>query len=245
MAERRMFAKKITESDAFLDMPASSQALYFHLSMAADDEGFVNNPKRVQLLCGASVDDLKLLLAKSFILAFESGIIVIKHWRIHNYIRGDRLKPTDYVEEKSQLFIKDDKSYTLDPEKASAKCLTSDGQMTDNCQQNVGIGKGSVGEVSIGQVRLGEGSELSDNADNSSLAAAPTKKSLIEKYGEANVERYETKFARWAQKKGKQGLPVYQTIAEWMIQDGIKKPDNYTSSLDIEKIDKQLLDFYK
>ena len=79
MAERRMFAKTITESDAFLDMPLSTQALYFHLGMNADDDGFVNSPKRIQRLAGASEDDLRLLIAKRFVLAFESGIIVIKH----------------------------------------------------------------------------------------------------------------------------------------------------------------------
>ena len=89
MAERRMFAKTIIDSDAFLEMPLSSQALYFHLSMRADDDGFINNPKKIQRVIGASEDDLKLLVAKSFIIPFESGIVVIKHWKIHNYIQSD------------------------------------------------------------------------------------------------------------------------------------------------------------
>lgn len=94
MAERRMFAKTIIDSDAFLDMPASSQMLYFHLAMRADDDGFVNNPKKIQRMIGAADDDLKLLLVKNFILAFDTGIIVIRHWKIHNYIRNDRYTPT-------------------------------------------------------------------------------------------------------------------------------------------------------
>ena len=89
MATRRMFSQSITDSDAFLDMPLSTQALYFHLSMKADDDGFVNSPKRIQRNIGASDDDLKILIAKRFILVFESGIIVIKHWKIHNYIQSD------------------------------------------------------------------------------------------------------------------------------------------------------------
>lgn len=113
MAERRMFAKTIIDSDAFLDMPLSSQALYFHLSMRADDEGFVNNPKRVQRTVGASDDDMKVLLAKNFIIAFESGVIVIKHWKIHNYIRSDRLNKTKYEEERALLDTKDNGAYTL------------------------------------------------------------------------------------------------------------------------------------
>ena len=100
MAERRMFAKTIIDSDAFLDMSLSAQALYFHLSMRADDDGFINNPKKIQRMTGGNDDDLKLLIAKSFIIPFESGIVVIKHWKLHNYLRADRYKETVYQEEK-------------------------------------------------------------------------------------------------------------------------------------------------
>lgn len=151
MAERRMFAKKITESDAFLDMPSSTQMLYFHLSMNADDDGFVNNPKKIQRMCGASDDDFKLLLAKSFVLLFESGVIVIKHWKMHNYIQADRYRPTDYVEEKSMLGLKKNKAYTLDVNKMDTKCI-----------QDV-----SVGKESIGKVRLGEDSIVKDSKGES------------------------------------------------------------------------------
>lgn len=145
MAERRMFAKKITESDAFLDMPSSTQMLYFHLSMNADDDGFVNNPKKIQRMCGASDDDFKLLLAKSFVLLFESGVIVIKHWKMHNYIQADRYRPTDYVEEKSMLGLKKNKAYTLDVNKMDTKCI-----------QDVSVGKESIGKESIGKVSIGK-----------------------------------------------------------------------------------------
>lgn len=114
MAEKRMFAKTIIDSDAFLDMPLSTQTLYFHLSMRADDDGFINNPKKIQRMIGASEDDLKVLIAKRFIIPFDSGIVVIKHWRIHNYIQKDRYKPTSYLEERSQLKLKDNGVYTLD-----------------------------------------------------------------------------------------------------------------------------------
>ena len=113
MAERRMFAKTIIDSDAFLDMPLSTQSLYFHLSMRADDDGFINNPKKIQRMIGASDDDLKLLIAKNFIIPFESGIVVIKHWKIHNYIRNDRYKETVYKEEKTMLEVKENNAYTL------------------------------------------------------------------------------------------------------------------------------------
>ena len=113
MAERRMFAKTIIDSDAFIDMPLSTQALYFHLSMRADDDGFINNSKKIQRMIGASEDDLKLLFVKNFVIPFETGIVVIKHWKIHNYIRNDRYKETVYLEEKSQLETKENNGYTL------------------------------------------------------------------------------------------------------------------------------------
>ena len=112
MAERRMFTQKIIDSDAFLDMPLSTQALYFHLNMRADDDGFVNNPKRIQRTIGASEDDLKLLFAKRFVIGFESGVLVIKHWRMHNTLRKDRYNPTQYQDEFALLNVKDNKAYT-------------------------------------------------------------------------------------------------------------------------------------
>lgn len=113
MAERRCFTKKITESDAFLDMPVSTQCLYFHLNMNADDDGFVNNPRKLQRMVGCTEDDLKLLIAKNFLLAFDTGVIVIKHWRMHNTLRNDRYHPTDYKEEFQKLGLKDNGSYTF------------------------------------------------------------------------------------------------------------------------------------
>lgn len=183
MAERRMFAKTIIDSDAFLDMPLSSQALYFHLSMRADDDGFINNPKKIQRMIGASDDDGKMLIAKRFIIPFESGIVVIKHWKIHNYIRGDRKKETVYPEEMSLLTEKDNGAYSLRTEEPvlteenvyagqlSATCPSSDSQVTVKCQHR--LGKDSIGKDSIGK-------------DNDSAESAPAKKPVRQKYGEYN-----------------------------------------------------------
>lgn len=138
MAERRMFSKRIIDSDAFLDMPLSTQALYFHLSMRADDDGFVSNPRRIRTMVGASEDDLKLLIAKRFLLTFESGVVVIKHWRIHNYINPDRYTPTTYVEEKATLALDDKKAYT--------ECLH------DVVQDVVQVGDKMCTQVRLGKV---------------------------------------------------------------------------------------------
>lgn len=112
MAEKRMFAKSIVLSDAFLDMPMSARCLYFTLGMLADDDGFVGNPKSIMRQCGASKDDIEILITKRYLLAFESGVIVIKHWRINNYLRTDRYASTTYLEEKSHLIIDDNGAYT-------------------------------------------------------------------------------------------------------------------------------------
>lgn len=113
MADKRMFSKQIIDSDAFLDMPLSSQALYFHLNMRADDDGFVNNPKKIQRMIQCTEDDLRILITKRFVIPFESGVCVIKHWLIHNYIRKDTYKETTYTDEKVLLYKKDNNSYTL------------------------------------------------------------------------------------------------------------------------------------
>ena len=133
-----MFAKTIIDSDAFLDMPLTTQALYFHLSMRADDDGFINNPRKIQRTIGATGDDLKLLIAKKFIIPFESGIVVIKHWKIHNYIQNDRYKPTVYEEEKALLRQKSNKAYTLD-----TQCI-HDGYSLETQDR---IGKDSIGKI--------------------------------------------------------------------------------------------------
>lgn len=133
MADRRMFAKTIVLSDAFLDMPMSSRCLYFTLSMLADDDGFVNQPRAIMRQCGASEDDIRMLIAKKFVIVFESGVIVIKHWRINNYLRSDRYKETVYKDEKEQLELEPNGSYHF-----------KDGIPS--------MGKPSLGKVSIGKV---------------------------------------------------------------------------------------------
>lgn len=112
MAERRMFARTIIDSDAFLDMPATAQLLYFHLGMRADDDGFINNAKMIQRVVRASDDDLTVLIAKKFIIPFENGVVVIKHWKINNYIQVDRYKPTKYKELLQTLALDENNSYS-------------------------------------------------------------------------------------------------------------------------------------
>ena len=139
MAERRMFTKKITDSDAFIELSSAAQALYLHLNQGADDDGFTNQVQMAMFKAHASVDDLKVLIAKRFLLTFENGVIVIKHWRMHNTLRKDRYTPTNYQEELKQLGIKDNGAYTLGCQ-VVAKRLPQDS-----------IGKVSEVEVSEGE----------------------------------------------------------------------------------------------
>ena len=147
MAQRRMFSRKITETDHFLEMPLSSQALYFHLNMGADDEGFIDKAKTIQRTIGASDDDMKLLIAKGFLIPFESGVVVIRHWRIHNYIQADRFQATIYQDEKEQLDFDKSKIASIKP--------------LDQCIQNV--------SKMDTQVRLGEDSLDKDRLDKDRL----------------------------------------------------------------------------
>lgn len=137
MAERRMMAKSIMDSDLFLDMPQSSQNLYFHLLLRADDDGFVGNPRQIMRMVNCSEDDLKILIMKNFLIPFDIGIVVIKHWKIHNYIRNDRYKPTIYQEEMKLLEETDNKEYKLGIPNGYQR------------ETQVSIGKYSIGKYSI------------------------------------------------------------------------------------------------
>lgn len=173
-----MFTQKIVDSDAFLDMPLSTQALYFHLNMRADDDGFVNNPKKIQRMIGASDDDLKLLIAKRFLLAFENGVVVIKHWRMHNLLRKDRYNPTQYQEQMEQLLLKDNGAYT---ENAEIPIISEpDNQVATTWQPdgNQMATQDRIGKDSIGKDRI-DYNAIKD-AFNSTCISFPSVKSLSE-----------------------------------------------------------------
>ena len=150
MAERRMISKTVVDTDLFLDMPPTSQLLYFHLELRADDEGFVLSPKTIQRMIGASNDDFSILIAKNFIIPFESGVVVITHWLVHNSVRKDRMKATSCSKEKAMLHINSDRVYLI--EQNATNCQPSDNQVTTNCQHR--LGKDRIGEDRLGKDRL-------------------------------------------------------------------------------------------
>lgn len=208
MAERRMFAKTIVTSDAFLDMPLSARCLYFTLGMFADDDGFVNNPKSIMRQVGACTDDLNLLLLKRFILSFESGVIVIKHWRIHNYIRSDRYKETKYIEEKSTLMLDDKGAYTEWDTVGIPLVSKMDTQVR-------------LGEVKLGEDRIGE------DISTTTTTEAPTLSEVYIYFRNNLDDDYVSeseKFHAYNASRGWDCLPDWQATADlWIARIGDKR----------------------
>ena len=218
MAERRMFAKTIVTSDAFLDMPLSARCLYFTLGMFADDDGFVNNPKSIMRQVGACTDDLNLLLLKRFILKFDSGVIVIKHWRIHNYIQKDRYKETKYIDEKATLMLDEKGAYT--------ECI----QDVSKVETQVSIGK-----ISIGKDRLVEGSVVPATAaateeDKLKLVGGSLGKGvvkltdrqlhdLMDRFGIDLFNYYVDRLATFIIENNARVKSHYDTILKWYEED--------------------------
>lgn len=149
MAERRMFAKTIIDSDAFLDMSVTARLLYYDLSMRADDDGFVNSPKKIMRMVGASEDDLRMLAIRKFIIPFDNGVVVIKHWRIHNYIRKDRYCETNYSEQKELLELDENGSYRLVDQRLTNGQPMVDQRLTQDRLGKVREGKDRLGKDSV------------------------------------------------------------------------------------------------
>ncbi len=205
MAERRMFTKKITDSDAFIELSSSTQALYFHLNQGADDDGFNNQVQNAMFKAHASVDDLKVLLMKNFIIRFESGVIVIKHWRMHNTLRKDRYTPTSFQEELSALAIKDNGSYTLNDDgcQVVAKRLPQDS-----------IGKNSIDKDIIEEQPKKEKKKY---ADFVSMTEEEYNK-LVAKYGTEYTRECITILDNYKGANGKKYKDDYRAILSWVVQ---------------------------
>lgn len=171
MAERRMMSKSVIETDAFMDMPFSTQALYFHLLLRADDDGFIKSPKAIMRFINARDDDMKLLIAKQYVLAFDSGVIVIKHWKIHNYIRSDRYKKTDCIEAQ-QVKLTGDNEYTI---RQNGMSVGTPSGIPDGRQVVAEAVDEMDTQVRLGKVRLGKDSiELDSIGDKSPKTPAKT-----------------------------------------------------------------------
>ena len=239
MAEKRMFSQKIIDSDAFLDMPLSTQSLYFHLNMRADDDGFINNPKKIQRMIGASDDDLRVLMAKRFVLSFDSGVIVIKHWRMHNTLQKDRYKPTQYQEEYSTLTLKQNRSYTDRNEDAlplgnslETDCIQS-GNKVDT---QYSIVENSIDKYSVVVVE-GNGNSNSNGKNDEDkmelmggtlgqgvvLLTEQQRDSLLDQLGLDAFNHYIKRLSDFIINKNASVGNHYGTILKWYAEDKISK----------------------
>lgn len=227
MAEKRMFTQKIVDSDAFLDMPLSTQALYFHLNMRADDDGFVNNPKRIQRTVGASDDDLKVLIAKRFLLCFENGIIVIKHWRMHNALRKDRYKETQYSKQLSLLEVKENGAYT--EKKPDADTMVTIWQPNGNqLTPQYSIGKNSIDKYSVDVVEGNDNQTDTDYTDPKNkleyfkgkvMLSENQISDLLDKLDLEAFDEYVDRLNNWLNKPDVYVKSHYETILKWYNAD--------------------------
>lgn len=213
MAERRMFAKSIVLSDAFLDMPLSARCLYFTLGMMADDDGFIGNPKSIMRQCGAVDDDMLILLQKRFVLDCGNGVLVIKHWRMNNYLRNDRYKETTYLEEKAKLTIDEKGAYT----EIKSVGIPSGSQV-------VYTGKDSIGKVSIGNR---ESKHKHGQYNNIMLTDEDLEKLKTEI---PNYEQYIEKVSEYCASTGKTYKNYLATIRNWYRRDKEKNKEDKPSA---------------
>lgn len=202
MAERRMFAKTIIDSDAFLDMPVTARLLYYDLGMRADDDGFVNSPKKIMRTIGSSQDDMNILFAKKFVIPFSDGVVVIKHWKINNYIQSDRYHETKYTEHKEMLTIEPNGAYSLDSSDMYTPCI-QDGYNMDT------------------QIRLGK-NRLDKNSIDTNIAQNPAEESPIEKMFSSFWESYGNKKGKKAAKKAFSKINPSEELFK-SIMDGVEK----------------------
>lgn len=231
MAQRRMFSKEVTTSDLFVDMPSSSQLLYFHLGMEADDEGFIGNAKMLSRAYGSNNDDLKLLEAKGFVIAFPSGVTVVKDWNLNNKIRKDRQKPTIYTEEKTLLSLDSKGSYLLGNQ-VSTIPQPNDNQMS--AQDRIGevrLGKDSIGKDSIDASQPNAFQEKSSGEDINSLLSEYLD-SFIE-FSSKNIAKRamaQVEFMKLSSEEKKQAVIGAKNYFEWYQQEN---PEDKTKKFSI------------
>lgn len=226
MAEKRMFSKTIIDSDMFLDMPLSTQALYFHLSMRADDDGFLNNSQKVIRMTGASKNDFDILLMKNFIIPFENGICVIKHWRIHNYIRGDRYKPTVHQDELNTLRLEDNKSYSIDTSipVIESTGIPSDNHMSYQMDTQIRLDKNRLDKSSIDKDSKASKHKYGEYKHVLLTDEEYTK--LINEYGDIFTEKYIKYLDEYMEMMGKKYKSCYLAIRKWVVEAVNKKEGN-------------------
>lgn len=217
-----MFSLEVIDTDAFLEMPVSSQLLYFHLSARADDDGFVANPRKILRMSGGQSDDLKVLVAKKFLVEFDDGVCVIKHWRINNFIRKDIYKETKYLDLKRTLFIRANGAYTQNDDGFAVPVPAGHFQLEDVnealTQRQLSIGKDRLGKVSLGEVSNGRAYGEFSNV----ILSEEEYTKLCDALGEEPTNNLIAELSSYLASSGKRYKSHYATLQNWArrkIQD--------------------------
>lgn len=229
MAERRMFSKSIIDSDAFLDMSISARLLYYDLGMRADDDGFVNAPKKIMRIVGASEDDLRILAARGFLIPFESGVVALRHWRVHNCIKRDRYRPTRYLEEKNRLTLTQNGTYTTQPILPPVEPEWNQSGTIVEPQDRLGedrIGKDRIGKESAGKSGEGTPPRILGTYQNVSLSDWELEK-LKEEFP-ADFDKRIERLSEYMASSGKSYNSHFATIRSWAKKDAPEEPAAYS-----------------
>ena len=257
MAERRMISKKVVDTDLFLDMPVSTRLLYYDLSVRADDDGFVASPKRITRMVGCSEDDLKLLVAKGYLIPFESGVCVIRDWKVHNYIPKDRYHETDYREEKSMLTESETGAYSLNGKNTACLCdFSSPVYNTDTvCIQDVSsteykpYTEDRLGKDRLGKDRINkEGDQSPERKRYRAHFVKPTVDEVRtycqERKNNVDPERFVDYYESNGWKVGKNSMKDWKATVRTWEKNGYsttqKVQSSVTGSLDFEAMEAYL-----
>lgn len=224
MAERRMFAKTIIDSDAFIEMPMSARLLYYDLSMRADDDGFVNSPKKIMKMIGASTDDMNILILRKFVLAFDNGVIVIKHWRVNNYLRSDRYKETNYIEQKQQLTCDEKGIYHLN----NSVGIPTGIPVVDTGKDSIGYSKDNIDNIPSPKVKKTKYGQYQHV-----LLSDEQLLKLKEEYP-ADWLKLITYLDEYIEMKGYKAKNHYLAIKKWVV-DAVKRENNKIPDFTVKK----------
>ncbi|MHC6178631.1 hypothetical protein ACYUJ6_02055 [Clostridium sp. JNZ X4-2] len=241
MANRRIFSLDVVDTDKFLELPATSQSLYFHLGMRADDDGFVSSPKKIANMVNCSIDDLKLLIAKNYLIPFNNGVVVITDWKVNNWVRPDRKRNTRFAKELSMLHLEDD-VYKL-----TTKCQPNVNQLTTECHTEDRLGKDRLGKVNNtiskdivssaevqqiiekwNQLGLSKVVTINNNTNRYKMLKARIKEYSINKIFQAIENINNSSFLKGQNENG------WTITFDWLI-----KPNNFIKVLENNYIDKR------
>lgn len=243
MAKRRMFSLDVVDTDKFLNMPPSTQALYYNLGMRADDDGFVSSPRKIALMSNCGTDDLNILVSKGYLIPFDSGVVVITDWKINNWIRSERHTETHFRNEYNALCINDSGAYCINDSQSdsnvSVKCQLNDSQTSAKCQPQVSIGKDSIDKVSINNIYTPDSTENKKPVKhkygkyNHVLLTDTERDRMIGEYGQSFFDRCVKRLDEYIEQTGKKYKNHNLAMRNWVVnavKEDIRKEKGCTGA---------------